>query len=44
MQNFGFLAFIQTDLDKLLTILQKKNPNFSEKLLSEFQKIENLSM
>jgi hypothetical protein len=40
MQNFSCLASTQTDLDKFL----KKILGFLGKLLSEFQKIQNLSM
>jgi hypothetical protein len=44
MQNFSSVACTQTDLDKFLTIFEKKNQDFLGRLLSEFEKNPNLSM
>jgi hypothetical protein len=40
MQNLSSLASNQTDLTKFLNIFSRKFQNFSEELLSEFQKLQ----
>jgi hypothetical protein len=44
MQNFRSPASIQTELDFFFDIFSRKFQNFSEELLSEFQKNPSLSI